>query len=93
MAIADRTFFLILSLGQDFPEEEFIFFFSVMMTSPLPEMEEIGPAAFFPSLLLAAVVPCISFSNARNLLSHYQSMTHHNVPPGMDVLLSTTCSL
>lgn len=60
------------------------------MTSPLPAMEEICPAAFSPSLFfLAAVAPCILQCKE----SICQSMTHHNVPPGMDVLLSISCSL
>lgn len=53
MPVVVRIFFLVLSLGEDFLEEEgFFLIVSAMMTSPLPVIEKICPAAFFPPLLL-----------------------------------------
>lgn len=52
MPVVVRTFFFVLSHGQNFLEEEGFFFIivSAMMISPLPVTEEICPASFPPPL-------------------------------------------
>lgn len=76
MPVVVRTFFLVPSLRQDFPEEGFIFFnllFLLWWLHLCLQWKRFVQLHFPPPFFLAAVAPCISYRNARNLFGYCQS--------------------